>query len=177
MSENSNSKQSTLNGEPVVKAAVLIASDRSHRGEREDISGKVLCELLKDKGALVIDYTILPDEMEVIADYLINVSDNKNADLILTSGGTGVAPRDVTPEATLAVIDREVPGIPETLRAKSLQISPNAMISRAAAGIRGKTLIINMPGSPKAVKECFEIVWQVIPHAMELLTGKQTTCQ
>lgn len=175
--KDKNSQQSTDNRQLTIKVAVLIASDRSHRGEREDISGTVLCDLLRDKGALVIDYTILPDEMEIIADYLIDVSDNKDADLILTSGGTGVAPRDVTPEATLAVIDREVPGIPETLRAKSLQISPNAMISRAAAGIRGKTLIINMPGSPKAVKECFEIVWGVIPHAMELLTGKQTTCQ
>lgn len=155
---------------------MLTASDRSYKGEREDLSGKVLCGLIKENSATVIGYKVLPDDKKMIANYLIYLSDNIQTDLILTTGGTGVAPRDVTPEATLAVIERLVPGIPETLRAKSLRISPNAMISRAVAGVRGRTLIINMPGSPKAVKECFEIVWEVIPHAMELISGKQTTC-
>lgn len=159
-----------------IRAAVITASDRSYRGEREDISGKVLCGLLEENNAEIVDYQVLPDGKEKLSVALINLCDQKKVDLILTTGGTGVAPRDVTPEATIEVIDKNVPGIPETLRAKSLGISQNSMISRAVAGIRGQTLIINMPGSPKAVKEHFEIVWPVIPHAIELLSGKETDC-
>lgn len=158
------------------KAAVLTASDKGFSGNREDLSGEELERLLKASGFTVIKKIIVPDEKEVISNTLIELSDNYHAELILTTGGTGFSPRDITPEATKAVIDREVPGIPEAMRQKSLEITNRAMLSRAAAGIRKKTLIINMPGSPKAVKECFDVIIPILPHALEILSGKGGEC-
>lgn len=158
------------------QAAILTASDKGFEGKREDLSGAELERLLKASGFSVIKKIIIADEKELISNALIDLTDQLQVNLILTTGGTGFSPRDVTPEATKAVIDREAPGIPEAMRQKSLEITDRAMLSRAVAGIRNKTLIINMPGSPKAVKECFEIVAPVLPHALEILSGKSGEC-
>lgn len=155
--------------------SVLTVSDRCSRGECEDKSGPLLCELLKNSGD-VAEYCIVPDEKERISRYLIYMSDVIKSDVIFTTGGTGFAPRDITPEATKAVIERETPGISEAIRYESLKITPNAMLSRAVSGIRGKTLIINLPGSPKAVKESLETVLPVLNHAIQTLSGNTTSC-
>ena len=158
-----------------IRAAILILSDKSFRGEREDKSGPALEQLLKDH-AKVVSTTILPDEKEEIMAYLRNVCDAGAADVIFTSGGTGFAPRDVTPEATMQVVERAVPGIPEAMRAYSMQKTNRAMLSRAAAGIRGQTLIVNLPGSPKAVMECMEVILPVLAHAVQTLRGDTYEC-
>jgi molybdenum cofactor synthesis domain-containing protein len=155
-----------------IRVAVLTISDRSSRGEREDLSGKVLVDLVQKQGWKVIDQSIVPDEIEQIKQALIAWCDQSLVDLILTTGGTGVAPRDVTPEATTAVIQRPSPGLAEAMRYESLKVTPHAMLSRATAGIRARTLIINFPGSPKAVAENFLVVLPVIPHAVELLQDR-----
>lgn len=155
--------------------SVLTASDRCSENIYEDKSGKLICEILKDI-AQIKDYVIVPDDKDTISSELIRLSDIENSDIILTTGGTGFAPRDVTPEATKAVIEKEVPGIPEAIRIKSLEITPMAMLSRATAGIRGRTLIINLPGSPKAVKESLEVILPVLPHAVETLSGNTQSC-
>jgi molybdopterin adenylyltransferase len=155
----------------MITVGVLIISDSVSRGERKDLSGKAICSLvgkLPDVGTT--SFMIIPDEQDYIADLLRAWSDKEQLNLILTSGGTGLAPRDVTPEATKAVIEREAPGIAEALRSISLQYTPMAMLSRGVAGVRGRTLIINLPGSPKAVKECLEYLLPVLPHAINLLT-------
>jgi len=150
---------------------ILTVSDKGSAGLREDISGKVTREMIVSTGNFqVVRYDIVPDEKEIIAGKLINWSD-EGIDVILTNGGTGLAERDVTPEATLSVIEKEVPGIPEAIRIGTLNRTPMAMLSRATAGIRKKTLIVNMPGSPKAVKEYIEIIAPVLPHAVEILKG------
>ncbi|HDP69276.1 MAG TPA: molybdopterin adenylyltransferase [Actinobacteria bacterium] len=159
-----------------MKVAVLTISDKGSRGEREDESGKILKEMIEKNDAEVVFYEIIPDEKRLIAKELRCLVDNEEIDLILTTGGTGLAPRDVTPEATLSVIDKEVPGLAEAMRAESLKKTPNAMLSRAVSGIKGKTLIINLPGSPKAVKECFEVVFPAIPHGIEILKGEGGEC-
>jgi molybdopterin adenylyltransferase len=159
-----------------VKVAILTASDKGFAGEREDISGYDLEKLILECGFTLIERLIVPDERKQISNKLIYLCDNQKVDLILTTGGTGFSPRDITPEATKDIIDRDVPGIPEAMRQKSLEITNRAMLSRAIAGIRNKTLIINMPGSPKAVKECFEIIRPVLPHALEILTGLGGEC-
>jgi molybdenum cofactor synthesis domain-containing protein len=145
-------------------------------GQREDLSGRELEKLLAEVGFSIITRIVVPDEQSKIATALIDLCDNQSADLILTTGGTGFSPRDITPEATREVIHREVPGIPEAMRHESLNITKMAMLTRATAGIRNKTLIINMPGSVKAVKECFEVIRPVLPHAMEILTGHGGEC-
>lgn len=160
---------------PNYKLAILIASDKGAQGEREDKSGAVIIDKLRFL-ADMIDYRIVPDEKEMLQKAFIELVEEKKADLILTSGGTGFGPRDVTPEATLAVIDRLVPGIPEAMRWQSYQITPKAMLSRGTAGIRGKTLIINLPGSPKAVAECLDVVLPALDHGLEVLTGNATEC-
>ena len=154
--------------------SVLTASDRCSRGEAEDRSGPLIPEILKDTAAL-LDYSVTADEKELISAELIRMCEN-GADIIFTTGGTGFAPRDVTPEATKDVIEKEVPGIAEAIRMKSLEITPMAMLSRAVSGIRGKTLIINLPGSPKAVREALEIILPVLPHAVETLSGTTLNC-
>ncbi|MBP1935068.1 molybdopterin adenylyltransferase [Ammoniphilus resinae] len=151
------------------KVGILTASDKGSRGEREDISGSVIKELVSSINGEVIQHEVVADEQEWIKKSLIELADVTQCDLIFTTGGTGFAARDVTPEATKAVIEREVPGIPERMRAATLVNTKFAILSRAAAGIRGNTLIINLPGSPKGVKECFESIADVLPHALKLL--------
>ena len=148
----------------------MTISDRSSRGERDDASGPAIAELIHARlGWEAAETAVVPDEAATIGETLVDWADRLGLDLILTTGGTGFAPRDVTPEATRAVLERETPGIPEALRAASLKITPHAMLSRAVAGIRGRTLIINLPGSPKAVKENLEVLFPILPHALELL--------
>jgi len=159
----------------VIRAAVLTLSDSGARGEREDVSGRTVCEMLSGL-AEVAAYEVLPDERELIADRLRALADGGDIRLIVTTGGTGVAPRDVTPEATLDVIDRELPGMAEAMRAESLKHTPNAMLSRAVCGLRDGVLIINLPGSPKAVRECLSVVLPAICHATEKAGGDETAC-
>ena len=148
---------------------ILTLSDRSSRGEREDSSGPALARLIQSEGWSVVSQSLLPDEEAAIREILSDWSDGGKVDVILTTGGTGFAPRDVTPEATRAVIDREAPGLAEAMRAESLKITPHAMLSRIIAGIRGRTLIINLPGSPKGAVENLQVILPVLPHAVQLL--------
>lgn len=152
-----------------LRIGILIVSDRSAAGEREDLSGPLLTELVEAQGWETSRFEIVPDEQEEIVKALIRWADKDNLDVILTSGGTGFARRDITPEATARVVERRAPGLVEAIRAESLKITPHAMLSRAEAGIRGGTLIVNFPGSPKAVRENFEIVLPVLRHAIDLL--------
>jgi len=158
------------------QVAVLTVSDRGARGEREDRSGKVIAEMVRSAGWNVAVYKIIPDEKEIIKTELIKLAEEKRVDLVLTTGGTGVAPQDLTPDATLEIITREVPGMAEAMRRESLKKTPHAMLSRAVCGLRGKTLIVNLPGSPRAVQECLEVVMPAIPHALELLRGEVSDC-
>jgi molybdenum cofactor synthesis domain-containing protein len=158
----------------MITVAVLTLSDKGSKGEREDTSGPMIREMLKGIDAAVKYYDILPDEKELIKGKLIEYG--KLVDLILTTGGTGLGPRDVTPEATIEVIDRQIPGIAEAMRIEGLKKTRRAMLSRAVAGVRGKTLIINLPGSPKAVKENLEIILGVLPHAIEKIKGDTSEC-
>jgi len=154
-----------------ITASILVVSDRSFRGEREDASGPALDSAVRKLGGKVAELGIIPDDIEAIAHALRRLCET--CDLVLTTGGTGASPRDLTPEATRRVIERELPGFAEAMRAGSLKITPNAMISRAIAGIAGQTLIINLPGSPKGAVECFNFVAPAIPHAIDLIKGRQ----
>ena len=156
-------------------AGVLTVSDKGSRGERVDESGQVIKKVLVSLGAGEIKYSIVPDERKAISDKLREWSD-AGVDLVLTTGGTGLTPRDVTPEATLDVLDRVAPGFAEAMRAYGIKQTPQAMLSRAVAGVRKKTLIINMPGSPKAVKECLEAISPALPHAIETVRGQASEC-
>ncbi|NPV26128.1 MAG: MogA/MoaB family molybdenum cofactor biosynthesis protein [Firmicutes bacterium] len=160
----------------MIRVGVLIMSDKGSRGERVDACGDVIREMVKEIDGEVVAYAVLPDEQPAIQDHLIDFADNQRLDLVLTSGGTGFSPRDVTPEATLAVVHKLVPGIAEAMRLESLKITPKAMLSRAIAGIRGRTLIINLPGSPKAVRECLAVVLPALPHGIEILRGEAFEC-
>jgi molybdopterin-guanine dinucleotide biosynthesis protein B/molybdopterin-guanine dinucleotide biosynthesis protein len=155
---------------------ILTLSDKGARGERTDASGPALAAWLTDKGYPVAATEIMPDELELIADRLSSWADRDQTDLILTTGGTGVSPRDLTPDATLRVVERTLPGFGEAMRLRSLQKTPNAIISRALAGIRGNCLIINLPGSPKGAVECLEAVWDAVPHTIAKLQGDQSDC-
>ncbi len=157
----------------MITAAVLTLSDKGSRGERTDESGPAIAEALKGLGEIKY-YDILPDERELIKDRLLFYAGK--VDLILTTGGTGLSPRDVTPEATLDVIDREIPGIAEAMRAESLKKTRNAMLSRAVAGVTGQTLIINLPGSPRAVRENLAVIIDALPHAVEKIKGDPGDC-
>lgn len=152
-----------------IKVAVLTVSDSCAEGSREDVSGQAIIEMLAEDTFEVCEKKIVPDEYQAIAEVLKSFSDEKQIDMVLTTGGTGLGPRDVTPEATASVCERAVPGLGEVMRAEGLKTTPYAILSRSFAGIRGKTLIINMPGSPKAVKECSEIILKVIPHAVKMM--------
>lgn len=154
---------------------IITVSDRSFRGEREDRSGPALAERMKAEGFAVTGTVLVPDEEAEIVRALREAV-RADAALILTTGGTGFSPRDITPEATLAVVERLTPGLPEAMRAASMQITPRGMLSRAAAGICGSSLIINLPGSPKAAKENLEAVLPALDHALETLTGKPMDC-
>lgn len=159
-----------------INIAVLTVSDRSAKGERVDLSGEVIVGEVKKFGANIICKDIVPDEREKISEKLMEYCDDPKINLILTTGGTGLSPRDITPEATKDIIEKEAPGFVEAIRLKSLEITEKTMLSRAVAGIRNQTLIINMPGSPKAVKENLDIIKPVLPHAIETLLGDVTDC-
>lgn len=156
--------------------AIITSSDKGYKGEREDKSGAVIREIAENNGFEVIRQVILPDEKSALEKEMINMSDIHKAQLILTTGGTGFSKRDITPEATKAVIDREVPGIPEAIRAYSLTITKRAMLSRATAGIRNQTLIVNLPGSPKAVQESLEYIIDTLKHGLDVLHGGSLEC-
>jgi len=158
----------------MMRAAILTISDKGSRGEREDKSGAAIREIVEKMGAKVVEHDIVADEKGHIEYALRRLA--QVADLVLTTGGTGIAPRDVTPEATRAVIEKELPGVTEAMRMKSLEVAPTAMLSRAVAGTLGSALIINLPGSPKAVRECLSFIESAIPHALELLRGEGGEC-
>ena len=158
----------------MIKVAILTLSDKGSKGEREDLAGPLIREMITGMGATVEYYEVIPDEKDLIKEKLMDYS--KKVDLVLTTGGTGLSPRDVTPEATLEVIDKEIPGIAETMRSAGMGKTNRAMLSRAVAGVRGNTLIINMPGSPKAVKEGLEAIMDVLPHAIEKIKGSTEDC-
>lgn len=157
-------------------AAVLTISDRGARGEREDLSGTALCEKLAAEGYLIETRMVVPDEVEEIGRVLRELSDTGKTALIITTGGTGVAPRDVTPEATMAVIDRIVPGMAEAMRSAGLAKTPHAMISRGIAGIRGTSLIVNLPGSPRGALENLQVLLPALPHALNKIQGDVADC-
>lgn len=154
---------------------IITASDKGSRGEREDVSGKTIAAMLAGLGT-IRHYIIVPDEKEALSKQMVLMADELGIDLILTTGGTGLGPRDVTPEATLSIIDKQVPGLAEVMRAKSLEKTNRAMLSRAVAGTRGKTLIINLPGSPKGVQECLEVVLPALEHGLHILRGEASEC-
>jgi molybdenum cofactor synthesis domain-containing protein len=155
-----------------IRAVVITVSDASSRGERKDESGEILVQLLKDLGAEIVAQRILSDDPDPLAEALKEFSDWRNVNLIVTTGGTGFSPRDNTPEATLSVIERAAPGLAEAMRLETLKQTPMAMISRGVCGIRSGTLIVNLPGSPKAVRESFAVIAPVLKHAIALLAGK-----
>ena len=158
-----------------IRFGILTLSDRSARGERADSSGPALATLIQAEGWSVVKQALLPDEESGIRAILTNWTDSGEMDVILTTGGTGFSPRDVTPEATRAVIDRDAPGLAEAMRAASLQVTPHAMLSRVVTGMRAKTLIINLPGSPKGAVENLQVVLPVLPHAVQLLQEDPTS--
>jgi molybdopterin adenylyltransferase len=155
-----------------IRAAVLTVSDRGARGEREDASGPLLAGLLREMGAVVVAQEIVSDESGPLVERLRALADRGDVNLVMTTGGTGLGPRDNTPEATRAVIEREVPGIPEAMRAETLRQTPTAMLSRAVCGTRSGALVVNLPGSPKGVRECFAVVSPVLAHAVATLAGR-----
>ena len=155
---------------------ILTISDKGSRGERKDESGMIIREMIAGIGAKVVQYEIVPDEKDAIGGTLIRWADQMKTDLLFTTGGTGLSPRDVTPEATQAVVEKLVPGISEAMRAESIRKTPHGMLSRGICGILGKTLIINLPGSPKAVRECLDTILPAIPHAVETIRGEAFEC-
>lgn len=159
-----------------MRAAVITSSDSGYAGKREDLSGPVIREILEENGYEVVHSILLPDDREMLSKEMARIADEGVAELLLTTGGTGFSPRDCMPEATADVMERAVPGIPEAIRAYSMTITPRAMLSRAAAGIRKSTLIINLPGSPKAVRESLEYILPALGHGLEILTGAASDC-
>ena len=155
-----------------IRAAVVTVSDRSASGERADESGPVLAELLRGAGATVVAQEVVPDELEPLAARLRALADREDVNLVVTTGGTGLSPRDNTPEATRAVVEREVPGLGEAMRAETLRQTPTAMLSRAVCGTRSGALVVNLPGSPKGVRECFAVIRPVLSHAVATLSGR-----
>jgi len=159
-----------------VKAGILTLSDKGARGERIDLSGPALTDWLGRNGVETAVYEMIPDDMELISAKLAEWADSGAMDIILTTGGTGVSPRDVTPEATMKILERVIPGLGELMRFRSLAKTPSAAISRAVAGIRGRTLIINLPGSPRGAVENLEAVWDAVPHAVAKIQGDPSDC-
>ncbi len=157
-------------------AAVVTLSDKGSRGEREDLSGKVITEIVEEMGGCLREYVLIPDEANILREKLLLFADEKGIDLILTTGGTGLGPRDITPETTAALLHKEIVGMAEVMRSESMRKTPHGMLSRAVCGFRGGSLIINLPGSPKAVRECLEAVRPALPHALELIKGNSGDC-
>ena len=157
--------------------SILTISTKGWHGERQDESGKLIRESLSQLDCRVVKYEVVPDDRDVIAGKLAEWADEGNIDVILTTGGTGLSPTDVTPEATLSIVDKVVPGFAEAMRTQTLSQTPMAMLSRATAGVRCRCLIINLPGSPKAVRECLEVILPAIPHAVEIIKGEVTEHQ
>ncbi len=160
----------------MIKVAIITVSDKGAQGQREDLSGKTIARMLKQIEANIVWYIIIPDELNLIKTTLIEAIEKHNADLVLTTGGTGLAKRDVTPEATRAVIEKVVPGISEIMRMENFKKTPHALLSRAIAGIRDRSLIINLPGSPKGVRESLNLIITALPHAIDLLKGEASEC-
>ncbi len=154
------------------RAGILTVSDRCSSCQRKDESGEIIREFLLENGFEVVRYEIVPDEEKIIGDKLLEFSDRLNLDVVLTTGGTGLGPRDVTPEVTREVLEKEIPGIPEAMRRHGLKYTPHALLSRSVAGLRGKTLIINLPGSPRGVRESLEILKDILTHALEMIQGR-----
>ncbi len=159
-----------------MRAAIITSSDSGYEGKREDLSGPVIREILEANGYTVVHAVLLPDDRELLAREMARIADEGIAELLVTTGGTGFSPRDCMPEATADITERAVPGIPEAIRAYSMTITPRAMLSRAAAGIRKSTLIVNLPGSPKAVRESLEYIIPSLRHGLEILTGQASNC-
>jgi len=162
--------------EKTYKVSIITLSDKCAKNEREDRSGKYLVEFFREKDWEIMNYIVIPDESDLISNTLGDICDKHNSDLIITTGGTGFSPRDRTPEATKAVLEREAPGISEYLRAESQKKTPRAMLSRGVSGIRKRTLIINFPGSIKAVKESIEIIFKPMLHGIDILTSRDSEC-
>lgn len=160
----------------MIRVAIITSSDSGYAGLREDISGPVIREIVTKEGYEVVCEILLPDEKEQLKEAMRKIADENQADLILTTGGTGFSMRDCMPEATMEVTERMVPGIPEAMRSYSAQFTKRAMLSRAAAGIRKQTLIVNLPGSPKAVRECLEFIISELTHGVEILVGSARDC-
>lgn len=158
----------------MLNVGILTISDKGARGQRHDESGRVIRECFSSVDSNFVRYDVIPDEIEVIRQKLAEWADEGDVDVIITTGGTGLSQRDVTPEATLSVVDKVAPGFTEAMRAKTLTKTPMAMLSRATAGVRGRCLIINLPGSPRAVSECLEVILPAIPHAVEIIKGEVT---
>ena len=163
-------------GSRMKRVAIITASDAGHRGEREDLSGPKIVEIIEKFGYTKVNYQVLPDEQEILEKAMIKLADHEDVDLILTTGGTGFSKRDCIPEATKKVLEREAPGIPEAMRYFSMQYTKRAMLSRAVAGIRKNTLIVNLPGSPKAVAECLEYILSELDHGLEILLDEVNNC-
>ena len=157
-------------------AGILTVSDKGAAGQRDDVSGKVIEELLTEAGYLIKRYSIVPDEKQEIEEALIGMADDMSVSLVITTGGTGFSLRDITPEATKTVIERETPGISEAIRLNSLSVTPKGMLSRGISGIRGNTLIVNLPGSPKAVRESLEYILSPLEHGLCILLGEASEC-
>jgi len=160
----------------MIRIGIITASDKGFKGEREDKSAAVIKTMVERIDGQVKAYEVLPDEKELLKDKLIEYCEQRNLDLIFTTGGTGFSPRDVTPDATLEVIERQAPGLAEAMRAESIKITPYGMLSREVAGIRGKILIVNLPGSPKAVRECLQVILPALAHGIEILQGTAREC-
>ena len=159
-----------------MRAGILVISDKGWSGERPDKSGQAAKEAISRLNPDILKYEVVPDDADIISGRLREWCDEGGLDLIFTSGGTGLSERDVTPEATLKVIDKTIPGITEAMRMETMKIKPEAILSRAVAGSRDRCLIINLPGSPKAVRECLEVIMPVLPHALDILSGKVSEC-
>jgi molybdenum cofactor synthesis domain-containing protein len=160
----------------MIFAGIITVSDKGSQGQREDLSGPAIAEMLAGAAIQVKHIIIIPDETDKIKEAIIDFADVKHLDLIVTNGGTGVSPRDLTPDATLEVIEKQIPGMAEAMRQESIKVTPHAMISRAVVGIRGKSLIINLPGSPKGAKENLAVVLPALKHAVEKIKGDDSEC-